>query len=58
MELWNLGDLCSYVGVVESFGALEQLCRALEQLHTTTLRGEPFNYSLCFFGVKLLCPHN
>ncbi len=58
MELWNLGDLCNYVGPVESFGVLEQLLRALEQLHTTTLRGEPLNRFLCYFLVKLLSPHN
>jgi hypothetical protein len=49
MELWNWGDICSCVRAVESFGALEQLWRVLEQLHTTTLKGEPLNCSLCFF---------
>ncbi len=43
MELWNSRDLCRSAGAVESIGALEQLWRALEQLQTTTLRGEPLN---------------
>ncbi len=46
MELWNSGDLCNYVGAVESIGAARE---SVEQLQTTTLRGEPLNCSLGFF---------